>query len=267
MEGGTFVPSIAFEKKRFGDQEIGMNNFAPFFTKLARMAEILQIVHNENTSNVIKNGKGHNVPTTQLATIQQDGPMLYLSTRKNEEKKIKENKDRFEAKLTQKGSKITSFESISQYNPTIQQIGFCTEKAMLSAGIANGASVKESKELKAGELLHNEIMYLFAQGYFNNIKEDDGGRKYIYSQSTANADKNLQTLRGLALDEEITYVDEFGNIEKQRHTLRTIIDASMNGDDSGIFEYYQLHNAKAARALESNICHSYNCAFIDDEYD
>jgi hypothetical protein len=56
------------------------------------MSEILQIVHNENTSNVIKNGKGHNVPVTQLATIQQDGPVLDITTKRAERKKIEENK-------------------------------------------------------------------------------------------------------------------------------------------------------------------------------
>ena len=128
---------------------------------------------------------------------------------------------------------------------------------MLSAGIANGPLVKESKELKAGELSHNEIIYLFAQGVF-------GDSGYIYSQATANADKNLQALRGLALDTPIAYTDSFGETRHQNQTLRSIIHSAMRGDDSGAYEYYQLHNAKSLLALENNICHSYNCAFIND---
>ena len=231
------------------------------------MSSILQIVHNENTANVIKNGKGNNVPTTQLATIQQDGPVLFRSVQKAEEE-VKEaniavyDKELKDNESATKGKATTGFQSISQYNPTLSQPGFCRTDSMLSAGITNGAIAKESKELKAGELLHNEIIYLFAQGIFSGE-----GNGYIYSQSTANADKNLQTLRGLALDIPIAYTKEvagFATTAHQNRTLRTIIEDAMKGDDRGIYEYYALHNAKALLALENNICHSYNCAFAKD---
>lgn len=239
------------------------------------MSSILQIVHNENTANVIKNGKGNNVPTTQLATIQQDGPVLFRSVQKAEEE-VKEaniavyDKELKDNESATKGKATTGFQSISQYNPTLSQPGFCRTDSMLSAGITNGAIAKESKELKAGELLHNEIIYLFAQGIFSGQgkKENNGeGTGYIYSQSTANADKNLQTLRGLALDIPIAYTKEVAKIATTAHqnrTLRTIIEDAMKGDDRGIYEYYALHNAKALLALENNICHSYNCAFAKD---
>jgi hypothetical protein len=95
---------------------------------------------------------------------------------------------------------------------------------------------------------------MFVQQFF-----EDG--THIYTQPTANADKNLQNLKGLALDLEIEYTDSLGVTQKQNDTLRSIIKAAMNGDDSKVHEYYALHNAKALLALEHNICHSYNCAF------
>lgn len=257
IDGKEYKPIITFDKRYFGKDQLGVNNFAPYYMQLYPMASILQIVHNENTSNVIKNGKGNNVPTTQLTTIQQDGPTLYRSIKREEAAVKRKNAEQFRKRLVAKGSKTTEFESISQYNPTLSQPDFCRTDSMLSAGIANGPIVKESKELKAGELSHDELIYLFAQGIFS-----DSG--YIYSQATANADKNLQALRGLALDTPIAYTDTFGETRHQNHTLRSIIDAAMKGDDSGAYEYYQLHNAKSLLALENNICHSYNCAFIND---
>jgi hypothetical protein len=257
IDGKEYKPMLTFDKRYFGKDQLGINNFAPYYMQLYPMASILQIVHNENTSNVIKNGKGNNVPTTQLTTIQQDGPTLYRSVKREEAAAKRKNAEQFRKKLVANGSKTTEFESISQYNPILSQPDFCRTDSMLSAGIANGPIVKESKELKAGELSHNEFIYLFAQGVFG-----DGG--YIYSQATANADKNLQALRGLALDIPIAYTDSFGEVRHQNQTLRSIIHAAMKGDDSGAYEYYQLHNAKSLLALENNICHSYNCAFIDD---
>lgn len=252
----VFTPSIAFPKKRYGNNEIDIYNYSDYFPHLAVMSEILQVVHHETTSNVIKNIKGHNVPTTQLATIQQDGPVLNTTVAKAEQKKIDENKAKFGTQLPET-SKTTGFKSISKYNPTLSQLGFCTEKTTLAGGIENGPFAKESKELKAGELTHWEIMYLFAQQFFD-------GKDYIYSQSTANADKNLQTFRGLNLNLPIEYYS-FKSVKHQDHTLRSIIEASMNGDDSGIFEYYKLHNAQSLLALENNICHSYNCAFRNED--
>jgi hypothetical protein len=229
------------------------------------MSEILRIVHNENVSNVIKNGKGNNVPTTQLATIQHDGPTLRNSVEKSEAVEIRQNTENFKEKLDKavangkRGNVTKGFESISQYNPSLSQPDFCEVNPKLSAGLANGPLVKESKEFKTGELIHNEFMYLFAQSYF-----DEQGR-FIYSQATANADKNLQALRGLALDVPISYTGAMGVRDHQNATLRSIIEDSINGDDSSIFEYYRLHNAKAILALENNICHSYNCAFCEND--
>lgn len=275
INGETFKPIMSFDKRRFGDEEMNINNFSPFYTHLWSMSSILQIVHNENTANVIKNGKGNNVPTTQLATIQQDGPVLFRSVQKAENE-VKEtniavyDKELKDNESATKGKATTGFQSISQYNPTLSQPGFCRTDSMLSAGITNGAIAKESKELKAGELLHNEIIYLFAQGIFSGQGKNESngeGTGYIYSQSTANADKNLQTLRGLALDIPIAYTKEVAKIATTAHqnrTLRTIIEDAMKGDDRGIYEYYALHNAKALLALENNICHSYNCAFAKD---
>ena len=237
------------------------------------MASIFQIVHNENTSNVIKNGKGNNVPTTQLATIQQDGPVLFASVQKKENVVAKDNHEKYQNDLNnqdkKRGTPTSGFKSISTHNPTMSQPGFCKTESMLSAGITNSLITKESKELKAGELLHNEIIYLFAQNIFGDSKNKDEGdnKRYIYSQSTANADKNLQTVRGLALDIPIAYTEEVAGMtitKYQNRTLRSIIQDSMRGDDRGIYEYYALHNAKAILALENNICHSYNCAFVND---
>lgn len=260
VNGTTFKPSLEFKKKYFGGIEIDVYNYSSYFTHLARMAEILQIVHNQNTSNVIKNGKGNNVPTTQLATIQQDGPILDTTIKEAEKEVRLANRARFKKVLQEKKSKTQTFKSISRYNPMLSQAGFCEVKSFLSAGIANGPIVKESKELKAGELMHNEIMYLFAQKFFE--KSEKGGN-FIYSQATANADKNLQALRGLALDQPISYRTSMGLVDKQNYTLRSIIRGCMDGNHAGIYEYYKLHNAQATLALENNICHSYNCAFID----
>ena len=273
IDGATFKPIMTFDKKRFGDEELNINSFSSYYKQLWPMASIFQIVHNENTSNVIKNGKGNNVPTTQLATIQQDGPVLFASVQKKENVVAKDNREKYQGDLNnqdkKRGTPTSGFKSISAHNPTMSQPGFCKTESMLSAGITNSLITKESKELKAGELLHNEIIYLFAQNIFGDSKNKDEGdnKRYIYSQSTANADKNLQTLRGLALDVPIAYTEEVAGMtitKYQNRTLRSIIQDSMRGDDRGIYEYYALHNAKAILALENNICHSYNCAFVND---
>ena len=250
----TFTPSLIFDSKYFAGEKVGVNDFSPYYSQLYRMSEILQIVHNENTSNVIKNGKGNNVPVTQLATIQQDGPVLDITTKKAERKKIEENKRWIEQEGIKDKVVTRSFKSVSQHNPTLSQRGFCTEKSWLNAGVVAGPVAKESKELKGGELIHDELIYMFVQQFFE-------GGTHIYTQPTANADKNLQNLKGLALDLEIEYADSLGVMQKQNDTLRSIIKAAMNGDDSKVHEYYALHNAKALLALEHNICHSYNCAF------
>lgn len=259
----TFKPQVTFDKRYFNGEQLSINNFSPYYSQLWSMASILQIVHNENVSNVIKNGKGNNVPTTQLATIQQDGPMLYRSVQKEEQYVQRENLEQFKENIDKavaegkKGVPTRGFESISQYNPSLSQPDFCKTESLLSAGISNGPLVKESKELKAGELMHDELIYLFAQPVFEE-------KSHIYSQATANADKNLQALRGLALDVPISYSSSLGITRQQNHTLRSIIKDAMRGDNSGAFEYYKLHNAKATMALENNICHSYNCAFSDN---
>ena len=263
IDGKTFKPQVTFDKRYFNGEQLGINNFSPYYSQLWSMASILQIVHNENVSNVIKNGKGNNVPTTQLATIQQDGPMLHHSVQKEETRVQRENLEEFKEKIDKaviagkKGRPTKGFKSISQYNPSLSQPDFCRTDSLLSAGISNGPLVKESKELKAGELIHNELMYLFAQPYFED-------QSHIYSQATANADKNLQALRGLALDIPISYAGALGTTKHQNHTLRSIINSAMKGDNSGAFEYYKLHNAKATLALENNICHAYNCAFSEN---
>lgn len=250
----VFTPSLVFDSKYFAGEKVGVNDFSPFYNQLYRMSEILQIVHNENTSNVIKNGKGNNVPVTQLATIQQDGPVLNITAKKAERKKIKENEEWIKKEGIKDKVVTKSFKSVSQHNPTLSQRGFCTDKSWLNAGIVAGPVAKESKELKSGELIHNEIMYMFVQQLFEQ-------GTHVYTQPTANADKNLQNLKGLALDLEIEYTDSLGVTQKQNNTLRSIINAAMNGDDQGAYEYYALHNAQSLLALEHNICHSYNCAF------
>ena len=265
IDGKTFKPILAYEQRYFGKNKLKINNFAPYYKQLHSMSEILRIVHNENVSNVIKNGKGNNVPTTQLATIQHDGPTLRNSVERSEAIEIRHNIENFTEKLNKavangkRGNVTKGFESISQYNPSLSQPDFCEVNPKLSAGLANGPLVKESKEFKTGELIHNELMYLFAQSYF-----DEQGR-FIYSQATANADKNLQALRGLALDVPISYTGAMGIRDHQNATLRSIIEDSINGNDDSIFEYYKLHNAKAILALENNICHSYNCAFCEND--
>lgn len=265
IDGKTFKPILAYEQRYFGKNKLKINNFAPYYKQLHSMSEILRIVHNENVSNVIKNGKGNNVPTTQLATIQHDGPTLRNSVERSEAIEIRHNIENFTEKLNKavangkRGNVTKGFESISQYNPSLSQPDFCEVNPKLSAGLANGPLVKESKEFKTGELIHNELMYLFTQSYF-----DEQGR-FIYSQATANADKNLQALRGLALDVPISYTGAMGIRDHQNATLRSIIEDSINGNDDSIFEYYKLHNAKAILALENNICHSYNCAFCEND--
>jgi hypothetical protein len=102
IDGKEYTPIITFDKRYFGKDQLGVNNFAPYYMQLYPMASILQIVHNENTSNVIKNGKGNNVPTTQLTTIQQDGPTLYRSIKREEAAVKRKNAEQFRKRLVEK---------------------------------------------------------------------------------------------------------------------------------------------------------------------